>query len=144
MPNRVFVQVEGDAWRIGADAFRRMLDARPAVRKLCLRYAAYFTSQLSQSVACNRLHTLEERAARWLLMTHDRVHGADFELTHEFLSLMLGVRRAGVSVAMGTLQNAGVVRYARGRVTVLDRAKLEEASCTCYQITQTALTRLLG
>lgn len=77
-------------------------------------------------------------------MTHDRVHGADFELTHEFLSLMLGVRRAGVSVAMGTLQNAGVVRYARGRVTVLDRAKLEEASCTCYQITQTALTRLLG
>jgi CRP-like cAMP-binding protein len=144
LPNRVIIQVEGDGWRIAADAFRRVLDARPAVRKLCLRFAAYFTSQLSQAVACNRLHTLEERAARWLLMTHDRVHGMEFELTHEFLSVMLGVRRAGVSVAMGTLQAAGIVRYARGRVTVLDRAKLEEASCGCYRITRAALDRLLG
>ena len=144
MPNRVIVQVEGDAWRLPADAFRRALDARPAVRTLCLRYAAYFTSQLSQSVACNRLHTLEERAARWLLMTHDRVHGSAFEMTHGFLSLMLGVRRAGVTVAMGALQNAGLIRYARGRVEVLDRAGLEEASCGCYAITRAAQDRLLG
>jgi CRP-like cAMP-binding protein len=144
LPNRVIVQVEGEAWRIGADEFRHALEARPALQKLGLRYAAYFTGQLSQSVACNRIHTLEERAARWLLMTHDRVHETDFEMTHEFLSLMLGVRRAGVSVAMGMLQSAGVLQYARGRVAVLDRAKLEEAACGCYRITQVALDRLLG
>jgi CRP-like cAMP-binding protein len=144
LPNRVIVQVEGDAWRIGADAFRHALDARPVLQKLGLRYAAYFTGQLSQSVACNRVHTLEERTARWLLMTHDRVHEAEFEMTHELLSLMLGVRRAGVSVAMGALQSAGVLRYARGRVAVLDRAKLEEAACGCYRITQAVLDRLFG
>ncbi len=144
LPNRVIVQVEGDGWRISADSFRRALNTRPAVRKTCLHFAAYFTGQISQSVACNRLHTLEERTARWLLMTHDRVHETDFELTHEFLALMLGVRRAGVTVAMGTLQNAGIIQYTRGRVRVLDRAKLEEASCGCYGITQVALKRLIG
>ena len=143
IPNRVIVQVAGDAWRIGADAFRAALDARPAIRAICLRFAAYFTGQLSQSVACNRLHTLEERAARWLLMTHERVNNADFELTHDFLALMLGVRRAGVSVAMGALQAAGILRYARGRVTVLDPARLEEASCGCYRITRAAFDKLL-
>ena len=144
MPYRVFVQIEGDAWRLSADAFRRLVDERPAVRHLFLRYAQYFTDQISQSVACNRLHTLEERCARWLLMTLDRVDGSVFELTHEFLALMLGVRRAGVSVAMGTLQNDGVLRYTRGRVEVLDRPRLEEASCGCYHITRTAFDRLLG
>lgn len=144
MPYRVIVQVEGDAWRLSADAFRRIVDERPVVRRLCLRYAQAFTDQLAQSVACNRLHTLEERCARWLLMTHDRVHGDVFVLTHEFLSLMLGVRRAGVTVAMGALQHAGVLRYTRGRVEVLDRPRLEEASCDCYRIARAALDRLLG
>ena len=144
MPYRVIVQIEGDAWRLPADTLRRVVDERPAVRHLLLRYAQYFTDQVSQSVACNRLHTLEERCARWLLMTHDRVHRGDFELTHEFLARMLGVRRASVSVAMGTLQSAGVLRYARGRVQVLDRPRLEEASCGCYHITRTAFERLLG
>jgi CRP-like cAMP-binding protein len=144
LPNRVIIQVEGDGLRIAAGDFRRALDERPALRTLCLRYAAYFTSQLSQSVACNRIHSLEERCARWLLMTHDRVHHADFDLTHEFLALMLGVRRAGVSVAMGLLQTGGILRYSRGRITVLDRTGLEEASCDCYRITQLSLARLLG
>jgi CRP-like cAMP-binding protein len=144
MPYRVFVQVEGDGWRLSADAFRRLVDERPAVRHLLLRFAQTFSDQVSQSVACNRLHTLDERCARWLLMTHDRVHGDAFELTHEFLSLMLGVRRAGVTVAMGVLQGAQIIRYTRGRVTVLDRARLEEASCGCYHITRTASDRLLG
>jgi len=144
MPYRVFIQIEGHGWRLGADEFRALVDERPAVRRLLLRYAQYFTDQLSQSVACNRLHTLDERCARWLLMTHDRVDGDAFELTHEFLSYMLGVRRAGVSVAMGVLQGAGIVRYTRGRVEVLDRPRLEEASCGCYHITRTALARLLG
>jgi CRP-like cAMP-binding protein len=138
------VQIEGDAWRLRADAFRRLVDERAAVRHLLLRYGQYFTDQLSQSVACNRLHTVEERCARWLLMTHDRVDGDSFELTHEFLARMLGVRRAGVSVAMGGLQDAKIVQYGRGRVAVLDRPKLEEASCGCYHITRTALARLLG
>lgn len=142
MPYRVLVQVEGHGWRLGADAFRALVEERPAVRRLMLRYAQYYTDQVSQSVACNRLHTLEERCARWLLMTHDRVDGASFELTHEFLSIMLGVRRAGVTVAMGTLQAEGILRYVRGRVVVLDRAALERASCGCYAITRTALRRL--
>jgi CRP-like cAMP-binding protein len=144
MPYRVFVQVEGHAWRLAADEFRQVVDERPAVRRLLLRYAQYFADQLSQSVACNRLHTLDERCARWLLMTHDRVDGDAFEITHEFLSLMLGVRRAGVTVAMGTLQAANIVRYTRGRVEVVDRPRLEEASCGCYHITRTAMGRLLG
>jgi CRP-like cAMP-binding protein len=144
MPYRVFVQIEGHAWRLSADAFRQVIDERRAVRHLFLRYAQYFTDQVSQSVACNRLHTLDERCARWLLMTHDRVEGDAFELTHEFLSLMLGVRRAGVTVAMGVLQAADVIRYTRGRITVLDRQRLEEASCGCYHITRTQLDRLLG
>jgi CRP-like cAMP-binding protein len=144
MPYRVFMQVEGHGWRLAADAFRQIVDERPAVRHLLLRYAQYFTTQVSQSVACNRLHTLDERCARWLLMTHDRVEGDRFELTQEFLSYMLGVRRAGVTVAMGTLQAAKILHYARGRIEILDRARLEEASCGCYHITRTALQRLLG
>jgi CRP-like cAMP-binding protein len=144
MPYRVFVQVAGDGWRLPADAFRRLVDERAPVRRLLLRFAQAFSDQVSQSVACNRLHTVDERCARWLLMTLDRVHGEGFELTHEFLSYMLGVRRAGVTVAMGTLQGAQIIRYVRGRVTVLDRPRLEEASCGCYHITRTASDRLLG
>jgi len=144
MPYRVFVQVAGDGWRLSADAFRRLVDERAPVRRLLLRFAQAFSDQVSQSVACNRLHTVDERCARWLLMTLDRVHGESFELTHEFLSYMLGVRRAGVTVAMGTLQGAQIIRYVRGRVTVLDRPRLEEASCGCYHITRTASDRLLG
>jgi CRP-like cAMP-binding protein len=144
IPYRMFVQVEGDAWRLPADAFRRLVDERAPVRRLLLRFAQTFSDQVAQSVACNRLHTLDERCARWLLMTHDRVHGDAFEMTHEFLSYMLGVRRAGVTVAMGTLQGAGIVRYTRGRVAVLDRPRLEEVSCGCYHVTRTALDRLLG
>jgi CRP-like cAMP-binding protein len=99
---------------------------------------------VSQSAACNQLHTLDERCARWLLMTHDRVEGDQFELTHDFLALMLGVRRAGVTVAMGALQGEGLVRYTRGRITIVDRPRLEEVSCGCYHVTRTALARLLG
>jgi CRP-like cAMP-binding protein len=104
----------------------------------------YWTDQLSQSVACNRLHTLDERCARWLLMTHDRVEGDRFELTHDLLSLMLGVRRAGVTVAMGALQSQKILTYVRGRVVILDRPRLEEASCACYHITRSQFQRLMG
>jgi CRP-like cAMP-binding protein len=143
-PYGTIVQVQGDAWRLGAGAFRRALQERPILHRRCLRFAQYFADQMAQSVACNRLHTLEERCARWLLMTHDRVHGDVFELTHEFLAVMLGVRRAGVTVAMGTLQSAGLVTYSRGRVSILDRAGLEASACGCYAITRASYDRLLG
>jgi CRP-like cAMP-binding protein len=144
MPYRVLIQIEGDGWRMSAAAFRRLVVERPALRHLCLRFAQYFSDLMAQSVACNRLHTVEERCARWVLMTHDRVHGDRFELTQEFLALMLGVRRAGVSVAMGVLQRAGILSYVRGRVVILDRAKLEEASCNCYGVTRDAQSRLFA
>ena len=144
MPYRVLVQIEGEAWRMPAEVFRRVLDERPPVRRLILRYTQYFTDQLSQSVACNRLHTLEERCARWLLMTHDRVHGDRFEMTQEFLSMMLGVHRPAVSIAMGVLQNAGMLHYSRGRVHVIDRERLQDAACDCYRITRMERERLLG
>jgi len=144
MPYQVLIQIEGDAWRMPADAFRRIIDERPTVRHRCSRFAQYFSDQMAQSVACNRLHTVDERCARWLLMTHDRVDGDQFELTHEFLAVMLGVRRAGVTVAMGVLQREEVVTYVRGRVTVLDRAALESRACDCYRITRDAQARLFG
>jgi CRP-like cAMP-binding protein len=144
MPYRVFVQVPGEGWRLPAEEFRRLVDERPVVRKLLLRFSQYFTDQVSQHAACNQLHTVEERCSRWLLMTHDRVQGDAFEITHEFLALMLGVRRAGVTVAMGTLQAGGIVRCTRGRVSILDRPRLEEASCGCYHVTRAELARLLG
>ena len=127
-----------------ADAFRRAIDERPDFRRRCLFFAQYYLDQVSQSVACNRLHTLEERCARWLLMTDDRVAADHFELTHEFIATMLGVRRAGVTVALGTLQRLEMIRSSRGRITVLDRARLEQASCECYRITRLAQDRLIG
>ena len=144
IPYKVFVQIEGQGVRMPADEFRQLVDDRPTFRNLLLRYTQYWTDQLSQSVACNRLHTLDERCARWLLLTYDRVEGDNFELTHEFLSLMLGVRRAGVTVAMGALQSQRILSYVRGRVHILDRPRLEEASCNCYHITRSQLQRLLG
>lgn len=110
--------------------------------QLLLRYMSAYLGQLSQSVACNRLHPLEERCARWLLMMQDRA-GDQFPITHEFLSNMLGVRRATVTVAAGILQKAGLIRYTRGKMTVLDRAGLEAASCECYGTVRQMFERLV-
>ncbi|GLC23760.1 Crp/Fnr family transcriptional regulator [Roseisolibacter agri] len=140
---RVLIQIEGEAWRLSADDFRQAMEERPAVRRRALRYAHAFTDQIAQSVACNRLHTVEERCARWVLMTHDRVDGDAFELTHEFLAVMLGVRRAGVTVALGALQHAGLIRNVRGRIEVLDRTRLMAAACGCYAVTRASYRRLL-
>src|SRR5262249_10911292 len=108
------------------------------------RYVGALIVQMAQSAACNRLHTIEKRAARWLLMTHDRVTADTFPLTQDFLAHMLGVRRAGVNVAAGILQRTGLIRYNRGIVTIVDRAGLEKASCGCYGIIRQEFDRLPG
>lgn len=143
-PYSTIIQVAGDGWRMGADSFRRIIDERPRLREQCLRYAQFFSEETVQSVACNRLHSLDQRCARWLLMTADRVDGDAFSLTQNFLAMMLGVRRAGVSTAMGVLQRAGIIRHDRGRITIVDRERLEAAACDCYGITRAAHERLFG
>jgi CRP-like cAMP-binding protein len=144
MPTRAFVQLAGSSYRMKADAFQMSLDRNPAYVRLLNRHSLALFNQAAQSVACNRLHTLESRCARWLLMTHDRMRLESFTLTHEFLSYMLGVHRPAVTLAAGVLQRAGLIRYTRGRVTVLDRAGLESVSCACYEITRRNYARLVG
>jgi len=132
--HRAFVQVDGSAYRMGADALRAAVERSHALRDHCLRYVEVLMAQTSQVAACNARHTLPERLARWLLMTRDRVDSDELPVTQEFLSVMLGVRRAGVSLAASALQSAGLIRQARGRITILDRDGLEAASCDCYAI----------
>jgi CRP-like cAMP-binding protein len=131
------VQIPGNAVRIAADAFRDVLRERPLVRDLMHQHLFALMRQVLYGAACNRLHSMEERCARWLLMTHDRAGQDNFPLTQEFLAHMLGVRRATVNVATGMLKKAGFVRYVRGNVTLIDRRGLESASCECYR----AITR---
>lgn len=133
-PAKAFIQVAGAGIRVTAAAFQAAVDASAPLRALVLRYAQSYLSQVSQSSACNRAHSIEERCARWLLMTHDRVDADEFLLTQEFLALMLGVRRAGVTVAAGILQKAGFIEYTHGCIKVVDRAGLESAACACYGI----------
>jgi CRP-like cAMP-binding protein len=138
-------QVPGTAVRIDAEHFVssvRELDG--ILFPLLMRYAQALQEQTAQSVACNRRHSIEERCARWLLMTHDRVGEDRFPLTQEFLAFMLGVRRASVTVAAGMLQQAGLIRYQRGRIAVLDRERLEDASCECYAVVRRTYDELLG
>ena len=143
-PASAFCQVPGRAARIGADTFRQFVRHSEPLTMLLLRYTQATLTQVSQSAACNRVHSIEERCARWLLMTHDRVPGDRFELTQEFLAEMLGTRRASVSVAAGVLQRAGFIRYSRGRVEVVDRAGLESAACECYAVIAREYERLIG
>ena len=133
-PAKAFVQVADGALRVTAATFQNAVAESIALRSLFLRYAQSYLSQVSQSSACNRAHSIDERCARWLLMTHDRVGADEFPLTHEFLSYMLGVRRAGVTVAAGILQKAGFIDYTHGRITIVDRVGLEGAACPCYAI----------
>lgn len=120
-----------------ADDLREEIQRRSdLVDRLNLYTQAFFT-QLAQSVSCNRVYNVEQRCARWLLMTHDRVTGDSFLLTHEFLAQMLGVRRAGVTEVAGRLQEAGLINYSRGRISIRNRKGLEKLSCECYQIVRT-------
>jgi CRP-like cAMP-binding protein len=126
------VQIPGTAVRIEAEAFRRISTKRPPIQQLVHEHMYALMRQILYGASCNRLHSMEERCARWLLMTHDRAGQDSFPLTQDFLAHMLGVRRASVNVAIGMLKKAGFVRYVRGALTVIDRAGLESASCDCY------------
>jgi CRP-like cAMP-binding protein len=138
---RVFTQSVCTIDRIAVDDLDQAMENDPALRMLLLRYAEAYLEEVSQSVACNRLHTLEERCARWLLMTHDRTGSDEMKLKQRFLSYMLGVHRPAVSLAAGALQKAGIIKYSRGTIRVLDRAALEAASCDCYERGRRAYAR---
>lgn len=145
MSTRCLAQIAGDAQRLPVSALLVAVAQSAALDALLRRYAQAFINQLAQSVACNRLHTVDQRCARWLLMTHDRIGGGDaFDLTQEFLSFMLGVRREGVSAASRTLQRLGIIRYRRGHISVLDRPALERAACECYAETRGDYAQLFG
>ena len=136
------VQVHGDAVRLDANVFRNESKARPALRGLMLRYLYALIFQMVYAGSCNRLHSMEERCARWLLQTHDRVGNDTFPLTQEYLAQMLAVRRATVNVAIAILKKAEFIRYVRGRITITDRFGLESAACPCYLVIRREYERL--
>lgn len=143
-PSRAVVQSEARALRLPA----RKLDAEfkrgGELHNLLLRYTQALITQMSQTAVCNRLHSLEQQLCRWLLLSHDRLQTNNLIMTHEMISTMLGVRREGVSLAAGRLQKAGIINYARGQITIIDRARLETQVCECYKIVKTESDRLLG
>lgn len=128
------VQVTGDSLRINADTLHKLLPELPMLERLLARFAYLQTLQAQQIAACNRLHDVEERLARWILMTQDRVRLENLPLTQELIAGMLGTRRSSVTVAAGVLQRAGIIDYRRGHVHILDHQKLEEAACECYPV----------
>lgn len=143
-PLRVLVQVAGEAKRMPAEAFKEVIRQAPTLRDLLHRYSLALLNQAGQQVACNRLHSLEQRCAKWLLTTHDHMDAQELPLTQEFLAIMLGVRRPGVTVAAQALQDAGLIKYRRGRITVTDRGGLEQVSCECYGRIREDYENLLG
>ena len=140
--NQALVQDSGSALRIKTSALRALIRQGGALHDLLLRFTHTLLTQISQTAACNRIHTINERLARWLLLTHDRVNGDNCELTHDFLARMLGTRRSGVTVAASTLRQAGMINYTRGNVSILDREALEDASCECYRNVKAEYDRL--
>ena len=142
-PGDVLMQVpDTNAEMLDVDDFRRELAKRGALHHLMGRYTQVFIAQMMHTTVCNTRHQVHQRCARGLLMTHDRMHQKDFTLSHQFLAVMLGVQRPTVSVVAATLQEAGLIRYTYGRITVLDRKGLEGASCECYSLIRAHFDRL--
>jgi CRP-like cAMP-binding protein len=139
--SRAVTQAEGTAVRINADDMRKSVRSCPQLIVSLLRYSQKATMEVTQIAACNRLHDVDERLARWLLMSQDRINSDELPLTQEFLSQMLGTRRSSVSLAAATLQRAGLIGYNRGHVSILNRAELENASCECYGVIQRQLEK---
>jgi CRP-like cAMP-binding protein len=143
-PTSVYMQVPGEGLRMKARLFHQILVEHPSIMACMLRYAQAFFNQVAQSAACANHHSLEQRCCRWLLMTHDRMGNDDFLLTQEFLAMMLGAQRPGVTVAALALKKAGLIEYERGHITILDVEGLKKRSCECYEVTKKEFDRLLG
>lgn len=141
--NVCYCQVRGRAIRIPADFFRDLAASDKAFRQHLDRYLQAYVNMLGQLAACNRLHSINERCSRWLLMTRDRVDSDDVPLTQEFLAMMLGTGRSGVAIAAATLQKAGFIKYSHGIIKILNRPGLEESACECYEVARAQFDGLL-
>ena len=144
MPNRAVVQSAGDAIRMKAKLLQDEFALGGKFQQLLLRYTQALITQISQTAVCNRLHSVEQQLCRWLLLSHDRIPSDELIMTQELIADMLGVRREGVTVAAGRLQDAGAISYVRGHITILDRQRLEDTVCECYQVVRDEFERLLG
>ena len=144
MPNRAIVQSGGAAIRMKAKVLQDEFARGGKFQQVLLRYTQALITQISQTAVCNRLHSVEQQLCRWLLLSHDRVKADELIMTQELIADMLGVRREGVTVAAGQLQDAGAISYVRGHIKILDRKKLEETVCECYRVVKDEFDRLLG
>src|SRR5580704_1653119 len=133
-PLHTVVQITGDGFRVEVGALQNTLESAPHLQLMLSRYAAIRGMQVAQTAACNRLHDIGQRLARWLLMTQDRVHSGSLPITHDFLATMLGTDRPSVSLAAGVLQRRGIIEYTRGAVKVVNRKNLEDVACECYAV----------
>jgi CRP-like cAMP-binding protein len=143
-PLEAVVQLPGEAFRMRADVLREEFKRGELFHDLLLRYTQAFMIQIAQTAACNRAHTVDGRLARWLAMSADRAQSNDLKLTHEFISSMLGMRRAGISMAAAELQEAGMIKYRHGQITIIDGAGLRDRACECYLIVKKEFERLVG
>jgi len=143
-PNRAVAQIAGDAFRMQAKSVYREFARGGPLQRVLLRYTQALITQISQTAVCNRLHSVEQRLCRWLLLSHDRVNSNELMMTQEFISNMLGGRRESVTVAAGHLQDAGLINYSRGRIVIRNRKGLEAASCECYRIVRDEHNRLIS
>src|ERR1043166_5950636 len=143
-PNRAVVQSAGTALKMLAPNLKAEFTLGGVFHNVLLRYTQALITQISQTAVCNRLHTLEQQLCRWLLLSHDRVKADELIMTQELIADMLGVRREGVTVAAGRLQDSGAIRYVRGHIKILNRQKLEETVCECYRVVKDEFDRLLG
>jgi CRP-like cAMP-binding protein len=142
-PTQGIWQVAGESLRMGTREFRRELERDGVLHAVLQRFSQALINQMSQSIACSHLHPIEQRLARWLLMTHDRAGTDQFGLTQQFMAQMLAVRRASVTVAAGMLQRAGLISYTHGKLTIIDRGRLEISACECYEVVEREFERLL-
>ena len=143
-PSRAVVQSAGNAYRLSGSRLKQEFGRHGQMLTLLLRYTQSLITQMAQTAVCNRHHALDQQLCRWLLLSLDRLDGNELKMTQELIANMLGVRREGVTEAAGRLQKQGVIRYARGKITVLDRPRLEKLSCECYDVVKKETDRLFG
>jgi CRP-like cAMP-binding protein len=143
MPNRAIVQSAGAAYRLDGQSLKQEFGRSGAFQHLLMRYTLALFSQMAQTAVCNRHHSVDQQLCRWLLLSHDRLFGDELNMTQELIADMLGVRREGVTEAAGKLQEAGLIRYSRGHITIVDRPGLEARVCECYEVVRKEFKRLL-